>query len=193
MLTIIAIGIGYAIGSVSFAILLSKLLKKPDPRTTGSGNAGATNILRTVGKNQALAVLIGDALKGLVAVLIGKMFGASGMGLALVALAAVAGHVFPFLFDFKGGKGVATAIGAFLGLSLFLGVLVIAAWVATAYLTRYASLASLVAMAAAVVVSVIFINHLYFIPTLLIAGLVTWKHAENINRIKTKTEDKLNF
>lgn len=193
MFTIICIAIAYAIGSLSFAIIISKALKKPDPRSSGSGNAGATNVLRTIGKNQAIAVLVGDLLKGLIAVWIGAIFGVQHFWLGLVAFAAVAGHVFPFLFDFKGGKGVATAIGGFLGLSLTLGLFAIIAWGVTAYLSRYASLASIVAMIAGVVGSVLFASHTYFIPTILIAALVIFKHQGNIKRLQTNTEDKINF
>src|ERR1700749_2516763 len=106
--------IGYLLGSLQTSLLLLKLFKFPDPRAYGSGNTGATNVLRTAGKNKALMTLIGDLLKGFIAVLIAKLLGVTGFFLALTALAAVIGHIFPLFFQFKGGKGVATAIGALL-------------------------------------------------------------------------------
>src|SRR5262245_44054620 len=103
MASIISLIIAYLIGSLNSAILISKYLKLPDPRTTGSGNPGATNILRTIGKNQAIVVLLADALKGVIAVLIGRIFGVHDFMLGLVALAVVVGHIYPVFFKFQGG------------------------------------------------------------------------------------------
>ena len=191
MSTIIALVIAYLIGSLPVAILLSKVLKKPDPRTAGSGNAGATNILRLIGKKEALIVLLGDGLKGLIAVWIGAIFGLTTFQIGLVAFAAVVGHIFPVFFKFKGGKGVATAIGGVLGCSFLAGVLAAIAWAAIAFITRYASLASIVAMILAPVFLMLFSLPGYLIPAVLIAALVIWKHKDNITRLKSNTETKI--
>jgi glycerol-3-phosphate acyltransferase PlsY len=193
MAEFIAIIIAYLLGSVSSSIVLAKLFHFPDPRTVGSGNAGASNILRTVGKNQAVVVLIGDVLKGLLAVGIARLFGVYGFGLAFVALAAVVGHVYPVFFKFRGGKGVATAIGAILGLSLFVGILLIIVWVAIAFLLRLASLASLAAAICAPIFILMFSWSAYFIPVLLITVLIVWKHWDNIERLRAGTENKIKF
>ena len=112
---IIALVIAYLIGSISFSIILAKLNNTTDPRQAGSQKAGTTNTLRTAGKSAAIIVLIGDLAKGAIAVLIAKYMGLYGFNLGLVALAAVIGHIYPVFFGFKGGKGVATAIGSLLG------------------------------------------------------------------------------
>lgn len=193
MLSLIAVIIAYLIGSISPSIILSKIMKTPDPRTAGSGNAGATNVLRVSGKQQAALVLVGDILKGLISVCIGRLFHVPPFILGIVALAAVAGHIFPLYFSFKGGKGVATTIGCILGLSFIPGVLVAAAWGAIAFVTRYSSLASIIAVILAPVFLVIFSAGAYFIPTAFIAALVIWKHRENITRLQNKTESKIQF
>ena len=179
MSTIIAIAIAYFLGSLSASIILSKILKTPDPRTQGSGNAGATNILRTLGKQQALIVLAGDILKGLIAIWIGYLFHVHGFMLGLVGFAAVVGHIFPIYFKFKGGKGVATAVGVTLALSFLSGFLIAAAWLAVAFTLRYSSLASLIAMILAPIFLLIFSQASYFIPSVLIAALIFWEHKEN--------------
>ncbi len=191
----IAIGIilAYLIGSISTSILTAKIMKLEDPRTKGSGNAGATNMLRLAGKKAGAIVFAGDAVKGLVAVLIGRLLGVHAIGLALIAFAAVVGHVFPIYFNFKGGKGVATMIGALLGLSLWLGLATIGVWVVVALLSRYASLASLVAAVAAILFALLFSFHGYIIPLMFIAILVVWKHMENIERLRKGEESKINL
>ena len=191
---LIAILIAYLIGSLSSAIIASKISHAPDPRTEGSGNAGATNVLRTAGKQQAILVLMGDAVKGLLAVWIGlHLFHLKPFAVGLVALAAVIGHIFPLYFGFKGGKGVATAIGCVLALSFISGILMIAAWAAIAFVTRYASLASLVALILAPIFLLIFAKAAYFISAILIAAVILYKHKDNIARLKNKTESKINF
>jgi len=193
MNAIIALIIAYLLGSASTSIILSKVMKFPDPRTEGSGNAGATNVLRTVGQNQALMVLLGDILKGFLAVLIGRILGVHGFALGLVAFVAVVGHVFPVYFKFKGGKGVATALGAILMLNFLVGLIAMAVWAGVAYFFKYASLASLVAIATALVLTPIFSQVAYLVPVLLIAGLIGWKHWENIERLRAGTENKMEF
>lgn len=190
----IALAIAYLLGSISTAIIVSKIYKTADPRVEGSGNAGATNVLRIAGKKQAAIVLIGDVLKGLIAVWIAAhILQVKPFGLGLVALVAVVGHVFPLYHKFEGGKGVATAIGGVLALSFIAGILMIAVWVAIAFVTRFSSLASMAAVVLAPVFLLIFAKAAFFIPTALMAALIVWKHQENIVRLRTRTEEKIIF
>ncbi len=193
MSTIIGIIIAYLIGSISSAIIVAKLLKLPDPRTEGSGNAGATNVLRIGGKKAAIFTLVGDILKGVIAVIIGRILGDVGVGLGLVAFAAVVGHIFPCYFKFKGGKGVATMVGTLLILSFPIGLGTIIVWVIVAAASRYASLASMVAAIAAPIFSLFFGDSHFFIPLLFITFLIIWKHLDNIERLRTGKESKLDF
>lgn len=190
---LISIILAYLIGSVSCAILVAKFLKIDDPRKQGSGSAGATNMLRLAGKKSALIVLLGDALKGLIAVLIARLFHVHGIGLGFVALVVVVGHVFPLYFKFKGGKGVATSLGAILGLSFWVGIFLIATWLVVALIFRYSSLASLVTAIAAPIYLIISGNAIYFFPILLSSLLIIWKHWDNIERLKKGTESKIQF
>lgn len=192
-LGLIAIAIAYLLGSLSSAIIVSKIFKTPDPRTEGSGNAGATNVLRIAGKKEAALVMVGDILKGSIAVWIGHAFHLHAFWLGCVAFAAVVGHIFPVYFGFKGGKGVATAVGGVLGLSFIAGIVMAAAWGVVAFITRYASLASLIAVALAPVLLLIFAKASFFIPAVLIAALIAWKHKDNIERLRNKTESKIEF
>lgn len=193
MSAIIALIIAYLLGSISSAIVVSKIFKTADPRTEGSGNAGATNVLRIAGKQQAILVLVGDVLKGAIAVWIGHLFNLHAFVIGLVGLAAVIGHVFPLYFGFKGGKGVATAVGATLGMSFLCGILMAVVWGVVAFAFRFASLASLIAVILAPFFLLIFAKAAFFIPSALIAGLIVWKHKENIERLKNKTESKIEF
>lgn len=191
MLTLICIVIGYLLGSVSSAIILAKAMNKPDPRQSGSGNPGATNALRTGGKKMGAMVLVVDLLKGLIAVLIARFFGVQGGALAVVGLAAVIGHIFPVFFQFKGGKGVATALGVIIGLSFWLGLVTAGIWLVVAKLTRFASLASMVAALAACVLTLLIASTSYFFPLVIIAALVVWRHKENIDRLRKGNESKI--
>lgn len=193
MTALIAIIIAYLIGSISSSIIIAKLTGQPDPRTQGSKNAGATNTLRTSGKKAAAIVLIGDLLKGLIAIFIARFIGVDGFALGLVVFACVAGHVFPCFFQFKGGKGVATTLGALLALSPLLGILVAATWILVAILFRFSSLASLVAAVCAPIYVLIFIGAAYFLPTLLVTVLIFWKHKDNIQRLREGKESKINL
>ncbi|MDF1796133.1 MAG: glycerol-3-phosphate 1-O-acyltransferase PlsY [Coxiellaceae bacterium] len=191
MSTIIGIIIAYLIGSISCAIIVAKFMKLPDPRKEGSGNAGATNVLRIGGKQAAIWVLIGDLIKGVIAVLIGRIIGDTGVGLGLVAFAAVVGHIFPVYFKFKGGKGVATMIGGLLALSLAVGIGTVVVWLIVAAASRYASLASMIAAIAAPIFTLFFGDSHFFIPVLFITVLVIWKHMENIERLRNGKESKI--
>jgi glycerol-3-phosphate acyltransferase PlsY len=188
---LISIVIAYLLGSVSCSILLAKFVKMPDPRDVGSGNAGTINILRTAGKNKAIAVLIGDVAKGILAVLIGRILGQHGFALGLVAFAAVIGHIYPIFFKFKGGKGVATALGGILLLNFWVGIIAAIVWAIIAAVFRYASMASLASVVVSPFLFLIFGYFAYFIPALLIAALIVWKHWANVQRLRNKTEPKI--
>lgn len=190
---LISVILAYLIGSLSFAVIIAKLMRAPDPRTVGSGNAGATNILRLAGKQAAVYVLLADGLKGLVAVLIGRFFHVYGVGLAFLGLVAVISHVFPIYFNFKGGKGVATMMGALVGLSFWVGLFAILVWFIVAYFTCYSSVAALVSAIAALIFTMIGAHGDYFFSVLLMAILIIWKHWENIQRLRQGTENKIDF
>ena len=191
LFTIIAIILAYLIGSINMSIIIAKLSGLPDPRTTGSGNAGATNTLRISGKKEAAMVLMGDIFKGVLAVVIGRMLNLDSFMLGLTALAAVAGHIFPVYFQFKGGKGVATTLGVLLALNLWIGLFTLAVWALVAYIWKYASLASLSAALAAIIATILLQDFPYLIAIIGMAGLITWKHKANIIRLRTGNESKI--
>jgi glycerol-3-phosphate acyltransferase PlsY len=188
----------YLIGSVSFAIVASWLFRLPDPRSYGSGNPGVANVLRSGKRAAALCTLLGDAAKGLVAVLVARhlapIFGFGETTVAACALAVVLGHLYPLYFRFKGGKGVSTAAGALLALSLWAALVALAVFVAAAGLFRYVSLASILAALAAVVVSPMLMG---WGPdsgaVVLIVALIVWRHRANIQRLQLGTERKLSL
>lgn len=190
---IISAVIAYLIGSIQVSVVLSKFFKFPDPRTRGSQNAGATNVLRTAGLNPALLTLVGDVLKGVIAVFIARILHADPFFIAFAAFAAVIGHIFPCFFQFRGGKGVATAIGGIFVFAPFIAILLAIIWLAVVFATRYVSLASIVAMGLSPLLILIFSSHrgAYFIPVLIMAGLVIWKHKDNIRRLTNRTEAKV--
>jgi len=187
--------LGYLFGSISSAVLVSKVFRLGDPRETGSGNPGATNVLRSGNKFAAALTLIGDVLKGVVPVLLAQYAEVSSGVLAMVAIAAFMGHLFPIFFGFKGGKGVATAIGVFLALSWQLLVVFILTWALVAAITRYSSLASLIATALTGAASFAVFNQEH---QLQLIGAIFWivaftfqRHRENIERLKNGTEGKI--
>ena len=141
--------VAYLIGSISFAVVMSRLFGLSDPRTYGSKNPGATNVLRSGNKKAAIATLIGDGAKGWFAVWLAQrladQYGIEDLGIALVAIAVFLGHLYPVFFRFIGGKGVATALGVLLGLSVWVGVATLVTWLVIAYAFRYSSLAALIA------------------------------------------------
>jgi glycerol-3-phosphate acyltransferase PlsY len=188
--------VAYLLGSISFAIVASRLFRLPDPRSYGSGNAGATNVLRTGRKSAAALTLVGDALKGTLAVLLAAWFAESDrvewiMGGA--ALAAVLGHVFPVFFRFQGGKGVATAFGALLGLNVWLALGTLATWIIIAAFFRFSSLAALISSVFAVFFALILYNpaHPFFYAVCAIALLLVWRHRQNIRNLLAGTESRL--
>lgn len=187
----IALIIAYLIGSISSAIIICKIANQPDPRTQGSGNAGATNMLRFAGKKLALLTLLFDILKGTVAVFIGKIIGVEGVFLGLVAFAAFLGHLYPIYFKFRGGKGVATLIGGCLGLSLPLGFAVIITWLIIAIVFRYSSLAAMIAAVLAPFYGIFLTRPVYAVGIALMSTLLLWRHRANIERLRLGTESKI--
>lgn len=184
----------YLIGSICSAVVISKIFNLPNPTMEGSKNPGATNILRLSNKKYALIVLLIDVLKGFIPVILAKAFGFNYFILGCIALFAVIGHMYPVFFEFKGGKGVATAIGGILALCYGIGFIVIATWLLVAYFTRFSSLSSLISLGLA---PLLFLVHPYksqaFIPILLMFILIVYKHKENIQRLLKKEESKINF
>ena len=182
----------YLMGSVCSAVIVCKLLQLPDPRHSGSNNPGATNVLRIGGAWAALLVLLADALKGTLPVLTAKILGLPDDLLAWIALAAVLGHMYPLFFAFKGGKGVATALGGLLGLHVLFAGEVIATWLLVAAVTRYSSLASLIAMGLAPLYAYFQLKPSAAMPVAIIALLIWYQHRHNCQRLLNGTESKIN-
>lgn len=192
MQTVLALAAAYLLGSVPFAMLSSKLFGLADPRSYGSGNPGATNVLRSGNKKAALLTLIGDALKGTVAVVVAQQAGLSDNQIALVALAVFLGHLYPIFLKFKGGKGVATAAGVLLALDPLLGLATVGTWLLVAYVSRYSSLAALCAAAAAPLYSALL--HGASTQTVIVGILgmaLIGKHWQNIQRLLAGQETKI--
>lgn len=185
--------IGYLLGSIPSAVVVSRIMGLPDPREEGSKNPGTTNVLRLGGKKAAAIVLFLDLAKGLIAVVLAKIAGLHHMGPGLVGLAAVIGHIFPIFSGFKGGKGVATAAGVLLALSWPLGIAVIITWIIVAAITRYSSLAALIATGLAPIYSLFLAPAAYQLPILLISAILIWRHYENIMRLMAGEESKIKF
>ncbi len=191
----------YLVGSLSFAVIVSRVMGLDDPRTFGSKNPGATNVLRSGSKAAAVITLLLDAAKGWLPVALVKWFGpAYGLEngtLALVALAAFAGHLYPVFFRFVGGKGVATALGVLVGISGVLGLAVALTWAFMAYFFRYSSLASLTAALFSPAIYVMadgaywFVSKEIVVAISIMSMLLIYRHAENIGRLAKGTESKL--
>ncbi len=186
----------YLIGSLSFAVVVSKLFGLADPRTYGSGNPGATNVLRSGNKKAAALTLLGDCLKGWLAVWLaqhfGPEYGLEESGIALVALAVFVGHLWPVFFRFKGGKGVATALGVLLGVNIWLGLATLATWLIIAYAFRYSSLAALIAA----VFAPLYYGFLFGADAMMLAvgvmsALLIWRHSANIGKLIAGKESRI--
>jgi acyl phosphate:glycerol-3-phosphate acyltransferase len=191
---ILGIVISYLIGSICSAVLISKLYNLPDPRQSGSNNPGATNVLRLAGKKYAAIVLLADSLKGLIPVAIANLFHANPIILGCMSIAAVVGHIYPIFFKFKGGKGVATTLGVLFGLNILLGLAVCITWVIIAAISKYSSLAALIALLLAPFYAIGITQHVELFPALFFLWiLVLYKHRENITRLVDGSESKINW
>lgn len=196
LLPLLAALAGYLIGSLSFAVIISKMMGLSDPRSYGSGNPGATNVLRSGNKKAAILTLLFDALKGYLPVLAITLWGEKlGLGegtAALVGLGAFLGHLWPVFFKFEGGKGVATAAGVLLALNPLLGAATLASWLMMAYFTRYSSLAAIVAAVFAPFFQMLIWGAG---PIVLAAGLMglllIWRHEANIKKLLNGTESRI--
>ncbi|MEJ6005593.1 glycerol-3-phosphate 1-O-acyltransferase PlsY [Paucibacter sp. AS339] len=188
--------VGYLIGSLSFAVIISRVMGLSDPRSYGSGNPGATNVLRSGNKAAAILTLLFDALKGylpvLLVTLLGARFGFEEGTAALVGLGAFLGHLWPVFFRFEGGKGVATAAGVILALNPMLGAATLATWLLIAYITRYSSLAALMAAGLAPIYQMLGWGAGPTAGVLVLMGLLlVWRHSANIKKLLNGTESRL--
>ena len=186
--------IAYLLGSFSSAVVVCKVMGYADPRTLGSGNPGATNVLRHGGKKAAIITLILDMLKGVVAVLLAKLLTDSSFIVTLSALAVFLGHLYPVFFRFKGGKGVATALGVLLALHWMVGVGALLTWLAMAFGFRYSSLAALITAAMTPLYMFWFSGILdYIVVNVVITALIFWRHQSNIQKLLNGSEGKIKF
>lgn len=184
--------LGYLMGSVSSAVIVCRLWGLPDPRTTGSQNPGATNVLRVGNKAAAAVTLFGDVVKGWLPVALAKGMGAEPMIVAATALAAFLGHLYPLFFGFKGGKGVATALGVLTGIHWGVGVLLAATWLLMARLTRISSLSALTASALSPLYAFLLLGDTTTtVLVALMAVLLFWRHRGNIQRLLRGEEDRI--
>ncbi len=195
--------LAYLLGSLSFAVIVSRFMGLKDPRSYGSKNPGATNVLRSGNKAAAIATLLLDGLKGWLPVVLvkwfGKDFGLEDGTVALVAFAAFLGHLYPVFFKFKGGKGVATAAGALIGIDWLLGLGVLAVWAIVAYVWRYSSVASMAAAVSAPVLYLLgdrgpwYAERSILLAIFIISMLLVMRHRENVTKLMQGTESKLKF
>ena len=184
--------LAYLFGSVSSAIVIARLMGLQDPRDVGSKNPGATNILRYGGKTAAILALAGDILKGVTPVLIARALTADAMILALTGFAAFLGHLLPVFHGFKGGKGVATALGVWLALSTWVGLLLLATWVLMAVLFRYSSLAALIAsLTAPLYVAWLSPGAPYLTAMIAMSAILIFRHRSNIRKLFAGTETRI--
>ncbi len=198
-----AVLLAYLMGSLSFAVIVSRAMGLKDPRSYGSHNPGATNVLRSGSKKAAIVTLLLDALKGWLPVVLikwfGKDFGLEDATLAMVAFAAFLGHLFPVFFGFKGGKGVATAAGALLGIDWLLGLGTLVVWLVVALLSRYSSAASMASAAFAPLFYLMgdrgpwYAERSVLLAIFMISLLLVIRHKDNINKLLAGKESKLNF
>lgn len=188
-LTILMLSLAYLAGSISSAILVSKLFYLPNPRLHGSGNPGATNVLRIGGRLPAVLVLLFDVLKGTIPVWVGYYLDMPPLILGLIAVMACLGHIFPLFFGFKGGKAVATAFGAILPIGYELAAALILCWALVVFVTGYSSLAAIVAVSVAPILTY-FIKPEYTLPVAMLALLIILRHKDNLVRLINGQEDR---
>ncbi len=191
----LAIILAYLLGSVSFAILVSRLFGLPDPRTHGSGNPGATNMLRTGRKSAAALTLLGDLVKGWLAVVLVRVMVEQGLSapwsVEAAAVAVLLGHIYPVFFGFKGGKGVATALGVLLAISPWLGLSCAGVWLLVFVVTRVSSLSALTAALASPILAWFWLRQPRAVFALvLLAALILWRHRANVRRLLTGEEGR---
>jgi acyl phosphate:glycerol-3-phosphate acyltransferase len=192
MTTALAAILGYLAGSIPFAVLVSRAMRLPDPRTYGSGNIGATNVLRSGNRLAALLTMVGDIAKGWGAVLLAKALGLSEFDTVVVGFAAFVGHCFPVWLRFKGGKGVATAAGALIAIDWRIGLSVLAVWLAVAAATRYSSLAAMVGAVAAPFLAWQFLAHPGSVAMVAaMAVLLVVRHHANIAKLLRGEESRI--
>ena len=189
-LTLLMIAVAYLFGSLSSAVVISRLFGLPDPRTAGSKNPGATNVYRLGGRVPALLVLVMDILKGTIPVYGSYFLGIEPITLGLIAIFACLGHIFPLYFGFQGGKAVATAFGAMLPIGLDLAGLLILSWVIVVFLTGYSSLGALIAVSLAPLFTFL-IKPLYTVPVAMLSLLIVARHKDNITRLLAGNESKV--
>ncbi|MEQ1814753.1 MAG: glycerol-3-phosphate 1-O-acyltransferase PlsY [Candidatus Nitrotoga sp.] len=195
-LFIMAIVCAYLLGSVSFAVLMSHVFRLPDPRTYGSQNPGATNVLRSGKKSAAALTLLGDAAKGWLAVWLAQKFAPATDDtlwfVAAVALAVFFGHLFPIFLRFKGGKGVATALGIMLAINVWLGLGALATWILVSFIFRYSSLSALLAaLCAPAFAWLLKLPTEYIVLTTVVSLLLIWRHKHNIQNLLSGKEGKI--
>ena len=191
-MTVLFVVLGYLAGSISTAILVCRAMGLPDPRSEGSRNPGATNVLRFGGKKAAAITLAGDFLKGVLPVLLAQLAGLDQIGLALTGLAAFLGHLYPVFFAFEGGKGVATAFGVILGLSWPVALAALVTWLAIAFGLRISSLAALTAAALTPIYATLLgVPWVYGVTILVMVLLLVWRHRSNIQQLRAGTEDRI--
>ena len=184
--------IAYLLGSISSAIIVCRLMGLPDPRSQGSNNPGATNVLRIGGKKAAAITLFGDMVKGLIPMLIAHLFDSPPLFLALTGLAAFLGHLYPVFFSFKGGKGVATALGVQFGLHWGVGLAVALVWLFTAKVVNISSLSALISMALApIFVWLIWPAPELIVMQIIISAILFWRHRSNITNLISGAEGKI--
>jgi glycerol-3-phosphate acyltransferase PlsY len=192
MLTLFFVVAAYLLGSISFAVVTSRAFGIADPRTYGSGNPGATNVLRSGKKLAAALTLLGDAAKGWVAVMLAMHFATHDAQVALVALAVFLGHVFPIFLKFRGGKGVATALGVLLALNGWLGLAALATWLVVAMVFRLSSLAALMAAFGAPLYAMMLgLPREWVLASAIMSMLLIWRHKSNIQNLLAGRESKI--
>jgi glycerol-3-phosphate acyltransferase PlsY len=181
----------YLLGSINSAIIVCKVAGLPSPRTVGSGNPGATNVLRLGSKKAAGLTLAGDVLKGIIPVVLGHLLHLPAAALCWIAFSAILGHIFPVYFQFKGGKGVATAMGCAFAINFWLGIFVGATWLISAKISRYSSLSSMISISLMPLIALPLLGTNSFLPLILISAVVLFKHRSNIQKLKAGTESKI--
>ncbi|MFZ1809828.1 MAG: glycerol-3-phosphate 1-O-acyltransferase PlsY [Candidatus Nitrotoga sp.] len=195
MIILVFVICAYLLGSISFAVIMSRLFTLPDPRTYGSHNPGATNVLRSGNKWAAILTLLGDAAKGWLAVWLAQYFGpqaGNSLLIVAVALAVFIGHLFPVFLHFKGGKGVATALGILLALNAWLGLAVLATWILVAMVFRLSSLAALLAAVSAPIFAMaLALPSEYVLALVGMSLLLIWRHKSNIQNLLAGKESRI--